>query len=347
MATVVVALLGTLLHASVAFGQSRPLRFGIYSTAAVGTVQGYGATKGENQANRWRALDELRGTKPLVLRLYTSWDGRTSNSTVLSWVDQDVADARARGYLAEVVLRYRPVGGRAVGEYLGFVREAVRHFASQPHIVGLQITNEADIPGQPDASDGAYPGVHEALVQGVQAARDEANRVGRRDIKIGFNVGAGTRLRYWKELRRLGGSGFGRAVDWVGVDLYPQTWTHTQEHGTRAAGKRMKRELKRLRKRALPAAGIRRGARLHVSENGFPTSSSRSGAEQAALLRAAVKAVARARRRFGVSDYRWFSLRDANSAAPSFEAQYGLLRDDYSKKPAFDVYKNLIRNFSA
>jgi hypothetical protein len=35
-------------------------------------------------------------------------------------------------------------------------------------------------------------------------------------------------------------------------------------------------------------------------------------------------------------------LRDSNSGDPNFESQYGLLRDDYSPKPAFSVFQRLI-----
>ena len=43
-----------------------------------------------------------------------------------------------------------------------------------------------------------------------------------------------------------------------------------------------------------------------------------------------------------VTGYRWFDLRDADSSNPSFESQYGLMRDDYAPKPAFDAYRELI-----
>ena len=43
-----------------------------------------------------------------------------------------------------------------------------------------------------------------------------------------------------------------------------------------------------------------------------------------------------------VTGYRWFDLRDADSASPSFESRYGLMRDDYRPKPAFAAYRDLI-----
>jgi hypothetical protein len=43
-----------------------------------------------------------------------------------------------------------------------------------------------------------------------------------------------------------------------------------------------------------------------------------------------------------VTSYCWFDLRDSDSSSSSFQSQYGLLRDDYSPKPAFAVYRRLV-----
>ena len=63
-------------------------------------------------------------------------------------------------------------------------------------------------------------------------------------------------------------------------------------------------------------------------------------------MRAAVTAVYRARVTYNVTGYRWFDLRDADSSSPSFESQYGLMRDDYTPKPAFAVYRKLVAELS-
>jgi hypothetical protein len=99
--------------------------------------------------------------------------------------------------------------------------------------------------------------------------------------------------------------------------------------------------MRTLRTTLLPRAGLSR-ARLHFSESGYPTGPGRSEATQQAVLRAAVRTVAAARATYGVTDYRWFDLRDADTAHASFESHYGLTRDDYSPKPAFFTYQELI-----
>ena len=94
----------------------------------------------------------------------------------------------------------------------------------------------------------------------------------------------------------------------------------------------------------LPRARLE-AADLHVSESGYPTGPGRTDAMQEEALRAAVRAVAEAGAEYRVTGFRWFDLRDADSASASFESRYGLMRDDYSPKPAFLAYRDLIATF--
>ena len=46
----------------------------------------------------------------------------------------------------------------------------------------------------------------------------------------------------------------------------------------------------------------------------------------------------------GVSDYRYFNLRDNVSGGAGLFDSIGLLRDDYSEKPAFATFREAIRS---
>ena len=59
-------------------------------------------------------------------------------------------------------------------------------------------------------------------------------------------------------------------------------------------------------------------------------------------MRAMVGAVHEFRGTYNVTDYRWFDLRDHNTSSVNFQHHYGLLRDDYTPKPAFSAYRELI-----
>ncbi len=70
--------------------------------------------------------------------------------------------------------------------------------------------------------------LQDALIQGVEAAKNQSRRDGFNDLKIGFNwfyrLDPNTEDSFWSYLGTHGGAAFDRAVDWVGLDAYPGTW---------------------------------------------------------------------------------------------------------------------------
>jgi hypothetical protein len=86
---------------------------------------------------------------------------------------------------------------------------------------------------------------------------------------------------------------------------------------------------------------------MRVEENGWPTQPpARSYAEQAEALRLMVRAVHDFRGTYHVTDYRWFNLRDGDTASPMLFQHFGLLEDDYDRKPAFPAYRALVRELT-
>jgi hypothetical protein len=219
----------------------------------------------------------------------------------------------------------------------------VRRLGPRHGLKSIQVTNEVNNSLSPEASDGAYPGARDALVRGVPAAKEEADARGLRRLAIGFNwfyrTDPGNEDGFWTHLRDRGGARFAAALDWVGLDAYPGTYFPP---GGASRANSMLNALSVLRECFLPYVGIAETVPIHVTENGWPTGPTRSYEEQEAALREMTEAVCRYRANYNVTDYRWFSLRDGNSSAPDFQQQYGLLRDDYSPKPAFEAYREAI-----
>ena len=327
---------------------SEPLVFGVYPGGAAGAVGPAGQTRPEVPEARRDALRRLRGgVRPFVLRLYESYTRPSDAAAVPPWLASEIAGYTADGFHVELVLAYRPADRSGdVAGFTDFVRARVRQLAGDPGVAILQVTNEANVPGAPDAADGAYPGARDALVRGVIAAKHEARRRGRPGLRIGFNWAyqrGAAEAAFFSSLRARGGRALAAAVDWVGVDAYPGTWGPALAGGDLASAVRSATldAMRTLRRALLPRAGLSR-ARLHFSESGYPTGPGRSEARQQTVLRAAVETVVAARATYGVTDYRWFDLRDADTADSSFESHYGLVRDDYSPKPAFFTYRDLI-----
>ncbi len=327
---------------------ARPLVLGIYPGGAAGTVGPAGAVRPEVGALRLRALRTLRGaTRPFVVHLYDAYARSSDADAVPDWLAAQIAEYTDHGFQVELVLTYRPE--RADGDVDGFtrfVRARVRQLGPEPLVTHLQVTNEVNVRGAPGAADGAYRGARHALVRGVVAAKDEARRGGFDGLRVGFNWAyqlGPAETAFFASLRATGGRAFARAVDWVGLDAYPGTWGPALPPGDVATAVRSATfdALRTLRRDLLPLARLSRAA-LHVSESGYPTGPGRPEATQETVLRAAVQAVADARRAYGVTGFRWFDLRDADSSSASFESHYGLLRDDYAPKPAFEAYRELI-----
>jgi hypothetical protein len=253
-----------------------------------------------------------------------------------------------QGYLVELQLRYHPTPAQEgdIAAWTDFVREVVRRFGPNRRVIALQVTNEVNLTFSPDSSDGAYEGARDALIEGVKAAHDEALADGYDQLAIGFNwfyrTDPANEKSFWEYLRDRGGPPFVEAVDWAGLDAYPGTvFPPAESPGGERDG--MVNAMSQLRKCFLPIAGIGQQVPIHVEENGYPTGPGRSFEMQEQALRSMVGAVRDFRGTYNVSDYRWFDLRDHNSGSLNFQHHYGLLEDDYTPKPAFGAYAELVR----
>jgi hypothetical protein len=337
--------------------QTPPLRFGIYPGGAAGSVNPKAPPRPEDPGQRLAALQGLRGAGPFVVRLYSGWTGDAAADDVSGWLDDEIRQYTAAGFQVELAVRYKPAGADgtvAPAAFADYIRGIVRRYGDDAGFTSLQVTNEANLPGAPEASDGAFVGAVRALVEGVVAAKDEAVRGGHTQMRVGFNWAYDERpaasSKFWAQVGRLGGRTFARSVDWVGLNTYPGTWSPQLTLSPvvpGAAATAIRNALRTLRDCYLPMAGIGRSATLHVAENGFPTGPGRGDEMQSAVLESMVRAVDAVRGTYGVSDYRWFDLRDSSTADTSLESHYGITRDDYSPKPAYGTYRSLIAELGA
>jgi len=344
---------GSLGAAGVARVPGPALRMGITPAGEAGALGPAVAVTPIDQGRTDGALAQLapaREHAPFVLRL-----NRLFWSDGAAGLDRFAALAShytGLGYDVEIQVRYHPPPGHDgdVAGFVAFVRAAVDRFGPDPRVVGLQVTNEVNFTISPDSSDGSYRDARLALVRGVIAAKDRARERGFGQLTVGFNwfyrTDPLTENAFWSDLGRLGGDRFRAAVDWVGLDTYPGTiFPPVEAPGGERDG--IVAALSDLRECEMPLAGLKPSVPIHVEENGWPTGPGRSDAMQDAALRSMVGAVDEFRGTFGVSDYRWFDLRDHNTSSLNFQHHYGLLDDAYSPKPAFSSYRDLIARLNA
>ncbi|MFJ9360813.1 hypothetical protein [Streptomyces mirabilis] len=311
------------------------LHFGIYPGGILGDDQGIVHPVRPDVPDRiTEALDTLQGdTASLSVRAYHSFAATVT--PLEPPTPADPATYLQRGRKLDLVLQFREPSGELEG-WREFVREAVR--TGGPHLASVQICEEpnADLP----AVDGSTPNVLNALVEGVVAAKQEARALGR-SVAVGFNAvptfnPADT---FWSELGALADDRFRQSLDYVGLDFFPDVFRPIAAEQLAEA---VTAVLTAFRRTDLQRAGVPGSVAIRICENGWPTGPGRSEQRQAAVLETVVRTVAALSADLNIDGYSFFALRDADSTAEGLFHRFGLLRDDYTPKPAFETYRRLI-----
>jgi len=260
------------------------------------------------------------------------------------------------GFLVELQVRYHPPSGEAgdIPAWLAYVRRVVDTFGANPRVVSMTITNEVNINFSPNTSDGSYSGAQDALIGGIEAAHQEALK--RRFTQLRFGFTYAYRFpqdsSFFSYLAVHGGPAFVHALGFVGLDFYPGAVYPP----AMAPGDTYRAELAQaagvLRNCFEPQAGIGPAVPIWITEDGI-SSGTGSEADQATALGELVQAAHDYSGTFNITDYRWFNLRDSTSStqpaylAPLTFSAFGLLRDDYSAKPALAAYRQVIARLGA
>jgi hypothetical protein len=289
------------------------------------------------------ALRLLQGGRaPFVVRVYERFSDAARPSPYATSTPLGYERHAVDGRRLDVVLMFQSRTGD-VPAFVEWVRAHVRRLA--PLLFSVQVTEEASFTHGPDVIDGPYPGVREALVEGVCAAREELDRLGLTSVPVGFSTTPtfGPESEFWGAIADLGGARLRDALGYVALDFFPDVFRPVApdgEPGDLRASVRL--VLRTLRQVWMPAAGIPPSTPIHVGEHGWPTDSARPARRQAEVLETVIRAVHEDRRAWNVARYTLFALRDADSAVDSLWQQFGVMRDDYTPKPAFDVYRRLV-----
>jgi hypothetical protein len=325
---------------------AHPLRFGITPLAAGSAGLTQAQPKPENPGTADAELARLRpGRRQLVLHLNRMLmsDGEAGVRHYAALVDGYAKD----GFDTELQVRYHPAAGQEgdMAAWGGYVRTAARILGKRPTVKALTITNEVNFPISPNTSDGNYAGALQAIVTGVTAAREQLDRIGRPDVELGFSFAwrwlPNADVKFWQELGSLATPAFRRALDYVGLQIYPGL-VFPPVSAPGAAGDDTVEALTLLRGCYMPLGGFGPTVDLWVTENGYATNLARTEREQDVALGSTLDGVYRYSGALGVTDYRWFNLRDNDSAGTDLFAAVGVLRDDYSEKPAFATYRSYI-----
>ncbi|QIS11430.1 hypothetical protein [Nocardia arthritidis] len=324
------------------------LTFGIYPGGVTGTDareeylgQGYLATGPDDDPARiTAALNRLQGRpgRPFRVRAYLPFNDDTASGAQPTATPADARRYAVDGRRLELVAQYQSATGNTDG-YCGFVRELVEQYGETIDL--LQIAEEPTMTDMP-ILDGYFPGVREAIVRGVAAAKERAHELGFAHLRVGFNFTPlyGPAASFLSEMAELGGAEFIEQLDYVGLDFFPDVFHPVAAEDMPRAVEGLLRHHRSL----LNEAGF--GAiPLHIAENGWPTGPDRTPQRQAEVVSTVVEQVAALAEELNITGYTHFALRDADSANPDLFHQFGIMTDDYTPKPAFDTLCGLIEKF--
>ncbi len=312
------------------------LTFGIYAGSKTGE-----GTQGpvDDPVHINSALDQLQGSSHVFLVRGYAWYVGTSMLTNLTPQNLEayVSDRRK----LDLVLCYRDPQGDLKG-WLESIRATIRRYG--PYLAVLQIAEEPNNPDAAFGGDGSFPHIHEAIIRGVLAAKEEAQRHGY-TVQIGFNatLSFDPNDTFWPRIATLVTPSFLNALDYVGLDFFPDVFRRLAPDGERGdLRSSVEAVLKHFREVNLKTGNIPPSIPIHIGENGWPTGADRSYERQAITLETIVNAIYQHRIVFNVTHYEYHALRDADSTKTELFYQFGLMRDDYTPKPAFEVYRRLI-----
>lgn len=310
------------------------LRFGVFPCGVAGMPDGLATGPPDDLGQIAAALSQLAGDKkPWLIRMYVVWTGAGSTASCL----RELGRIAALPWDLDIVLSYKDPAGD-VGAWVSFVRSVASEWGER--FAALQITGE---PNLARGGDGDFPRVAEALVDGVLEAASVTHGTGP-GAGIGFAVAAERRPQesfLWPRVRELGGRHFADALDYAGLDLYLDVFGPPMTPDRLASSVPL--ALRALRDRVLEPIGVGRNVPVHICENGWPTGPRRTTERQAQVLETVVRSVFAVREELNVTHWELFTLRDADSSVDNGFYQFGVLRDDYAPKPAFDRLARLYR----
>jgi hypothetical protein len=327
----------------------RPFIFGIYPGGPVGAETGLLQGLPDDPSKIHLLLDDLQGnTRPFIIRCYDSFQDTGSPLATIASAPQNYAQyGRQDIRPLDLVLQFRSASGD-LSAYLDFVRSRINE---HHHLLySIQITEEPNFTNGPNIIDGPYPNVQRAVVEGVIAAKTTLRALGASHVKVGFNATPtfGPGEAFWSSLKSIATPDFFDALDYVGLDFFPDVFRPVSPPGTPGdLTSSVIGILETMRHTWLPAAGISSQIPIHITEHGWPTASNRSLAQQAETLETVIRTIHTLSDRLNIDRYTLFDLRDVVHPDPTGQSHlfnfFGIADGDYNPKPAYSIVRTLIQ----
>ncbi len=311
------------------------LKFGVYLGGVAETRHELATGKPDMPNEINLALETLQGERQFLVRTYLRYTGTQQDRELTGMPGMpELARYTWHGRKLDLVLSNWDGSGNLNG-WLEFIENVIERYGA--YVGCLQICEEPNLFDYP--GDGRFGYSVDAVILGVKLAR-KILRQRALSATIGFNAipSDGTQDAFWRGMLSKVDDAFVNSLDYVGLNFYPDTSQPLiGDMATEVAA-----TLAEFREVNLARVGIPGAVPIHITENGWPTGPFRYYTRQADLLEQMVRAIYDLRGHLNITHYELFSLRDADTANPDLSHQFGILKDDYSEKPAFQVYRKLI-----
>lgn len=284
----------------------------------------------EDPAATLSALRQLQGKAPnFYVRCYRHFGADTQRRPEVARTPAHPQRYAGEGRLIDLVACYQSPEPDPNG-FAEFVREAVRDVAEWGG-GKVQVGEELNMPAP---QDGGSPGCFDAIAAGVAAAFEERERLGVA-VEIGVNSAGLADPVFWQRMADAIGGEHLAALDYIGLDAFPDVFHRIPTNQLAGSVTFL---LDRFRS-VTTDVGVPEGTPIHLTETGWPTGADRDEATQRVVLETVASTILDAGS--GVTAYEFFGLRDGRSDA-EWPSRFGLLRDDYTPKPAFHAIRDLI-----
>jgi hypothetical protein len=316
------------------------LTFGIYSGGTLEAPNELALGKPDCPDEVNRALDRLQSGRHFLVRTFLRFTGCEGDDIAAGMPSaEELARYTFNGRKLDLVLcNWDHTGNMA--RWASFIEQAVERYGE--HVQNLQICEEPNLFEYP--GDGRFGYSVWAVLTGVPAAREALRKRGLH-AAVGFNSVPNFVIHdaFWQGIRDEATPEFLNALDYVGLNMY----LDVSEPLVGQVEDAVEDTLTRFRNEILGGAGIPATVPLHISENGWPTGPNRFYTRQAELLEKIVTKIYDLRNSLNINQFELYSLRDADTGNPEFRRQFGIMRDDYTPKPAFETYRRLIQELGA
>jgi hypothetical protein len=318
------------------------MKFGLYIGSAAGTDKDLAVGKPDDPAAIHNVLNELESNEhPIVIRGYIHYlgDGKIGNEAPENIIQYATATRKI-----DLVLCYRALKYNA-DDWTGTISHILKKYGH--HLCSIQITEEPNLKDA-YAGDGGFENVDKALYDGVVFAK-EMIRTLAYPIKVGFNtiLSFNPADSFWNTVGSQEYQLFRESVDYVCLDFFPDVFRPLPDEGFPDNLKNVvKHVLNGFRNTLSNTGKIPLSIPIYITENGWSTGAGKTYQRQVIIIETIVRALNDIKVELNIERYELFGLRDTDTNNDNLFYQFGIVKDDYTPKPAFNKFRDLIQELS-